>query len=304
MATFNYTVDTGPMAEEIANVSNHVNGTTGAVVAMRTAVIIAEERASELICDNVNKGFYSLIRSQISQKVAKLQSEVDSHLMQLVQQKNALLNIQNRMQRDYNMIAGRYIKLFNGLNTSLKNRIFALDKPTIDFACNEIDKISNRSKYLTATIPVSQMESISLSQKIIASNAKQRALYVLNSMKWFIHEMNLQKLLNEQILISDMELKSIGSVFIPIAIMESNRDSSAQKNVDIIVTTKELNINVQSEILNRLYSEFNKFNWSQKKPISNEISIEYNKLVAASIKSTRTKELASKLFQSNNFQTF
>ena len=54
---------------------------------MQTAVIIAEEKAADHVCNNVNKGFYSLIRSQISQKMAKLQSEVDSHLMQLVQQK-------------------------------------------------------------------------------------------------------------------------------------------------------------------------------------------------------------------------
>ncbi|MBK7037320.1 MAG: hypothetical protein IPH42_13525 [Bacteroidetes bacterium] len=151
--------------------------------------------------------------------MAKLQSEVDSHLMQLVQQKNALLNIKNRMQRDYNMISGRYIKLFNGLNANLKSRIFALYKRTINFACNEIDKISNRSKYLTATIPISQIESISVSQKIIASNIKHKGMYVLNSMKLFIHDMNLQKLLNEQILIEDKDLKSIGNVFIPIAII-------------------------------------------------------------------------------------
>ena len=65
MATFNYTVDTKPMAEEISSVSRHVNVTTGAVVAMQAAVIIAEEKAANHVCNNVNKGFYSLIRSQI-----------------------------------------------------------------------------------------------------------------------------------------------------------------------------------------------------------------------------------------------
>ena len=80
MATFNYTVDTKPMADEMRSVSRHVNATTDAVVAMQTAVIIAEEKAADHVCNNVNKGFYSLIRSQISQKMAKLQSEVDSHL--------------------------------------------------------------------------------------------------------------------------------------------------------------------------------------------------------------------------------
>ena len=85
MATFNYTVDTQPMADEMSSVSHHVNVTTGAVVAMQAAVIAAEERAADHVCSNVNKGFYSLIRSQISQKLAKFQSEVDSNIIQLVQ---------------------------------------------------------------------------------------------------------------------------------------------------------------------------------------------------------------------------
>ena len=50
MATFNYTVDTIPMAEELASVSRHVNRTTGAVIAMQTAVIAAEEIAAAHIC--------------------------------------------------------------------------------------------------------------------------------------------------------------------------------------------------------------------------------------------------------------
>ena len=54
MASFNYTVDTKPMAEEMRSVSRHVNATTGAVVAMQTAVIIAEEKAADHVCNNVN----------------------------------------------------------------------------------------------------------------------------------------------------------------------------------------------------------------------------------------------------------
>ena len=146
MATLKYIVDTQPMADELNHVSRHVGVTTGAVVAMQAAVIAAEEDASNHVCNNVNRGFYSLIRSQISQKLAKLQSEVDSHVMQLVQQKKALLGIKYRMERDYNMIANRYVKLFNGLNANLQLRVFELDKPTIDFARKEVDKIANRTK--------------------------------------------------------------------------------------------------------------------------------------------------------------
>ena len=128
MATFNYTVDTNPMASEIGTVSSNIKGTTTAVVAMQTAVILAEEKAADHVCSNVNKGFFTLIRSQISQKAAKLQSEVDSHLMRLNQQRKQILAIKGRMERDYNMISGRYTKLFTGLNQNLRQRVFELDR--------------------------------------------------------------------------------------------------------------------------------------------------------------------------------
>ena len=61
-------IDTTPMADEIRTVSNHIEGTTTAVVAMQTAVVLAEKQAAETVCRNVNRGFYTLMRSQISQK--------------------------------------------------------------------------------------------------------------------------------------------------------------------------------------------------------------------------------------------
>ena len=303
MATFNYTVDTKPMAEEIKSVSRHVNVTTGAVVAMQTAVILAEEKAADHVCNNVNKGFYSLIRSQISQKMAKLQSDVDSHLMQLVQQKNALLSIKTRMQRDYNMIAGRYGKLFNGLNANLKQRVFALDKPTIDFAIKEVDKVSNRAKYLTATFPISQLESISLSQRIVSSNIKNRALNVINSMRSFLFEMNAQKKLTDQILINDNRYTGTATIYIPVVICECNRDKTDSKNFEVIISDAELDNFSKAAIQNTAYAEINQVEWLQKTTPNSEINSEFSKLISSSAKSQRVKDLAQQLFQSNNYQT-
>lgn len=302
MATFNYTVDTKPMAEEMRSVSRHVNATTGAVVAMQTAVIIAEEKAADHVCNNVNKGFYSLICSQISQKMAKLQSEVDSHLMQLVQQKNALLSIKNRMQKDYNMIASRYIKLFNGLNSNLKQRVFELDKPTIDFAVKEVDKVSNRSKYLTATIPIAQLESLAASQKIVASNVKYRGFNVIKSMRSFLFEMNTQKKLTDQILINDGRYTETATVYIPIVICECNRDKT-DAGVEISVSDIELDNISKSAIKNTAFAELNQIEWQAKSSPNTEVKSEFSKLVSSSSKSQRVKDMATKLFQSNNYQT-
>jgi hypothetical protein len=303
MATFNYTVDTQPMADELSSVSRHVNVTTVAVVAMQTAVVAAEARAADHVCENVNKGFYSLIRSQISQKLAKFQSEVDSNVMQLTQQNKALLSIKSRMDRDYNMIAKRYTKLFNGLNANLKNRVFELDKPTIDFASKEIDKVSNRTKYLTATIPITQLESISTSQQIIASNIKHRGLNVINSMAWFIHEMNIQKKLTDEILINDIGIPKAGMSYIPVVVFECNRDRTEHKNIDVVITDAELSNVVRAAIKNKAYAEFVHLAWAPNPSPSPEINSEFSKLLSTSSRSQRIKDLAMSLYQSNNYLT-
>ena len=302
MATFNYTVDTHPMAQELGSVSNHVKATTTAVVAMQTSVILAEENAADHVCKNVNKGFYTLIRSQISQKIARLQSEVDSHIMRLNQQRKQLLAIKGRMERDYNMISNRYTKLFNGLNTNLKQRVFELDKPTVDFSVKEVEKISNRSKYLTATAPITQLESLAVSQKIIASNVKYRGMKVIGSMTNFLSGMYEQKKITDKILLSGISNLQSAALLIPVLISEYNFDKFDKKNIGIFVNNVQLNNVTQSAIKNVVISKIDDLQWYNEAEISKEVISEYSKMLSADTASNRVKDLASKLFMTNNYQ--
>jgi len=295
-------VDTNPMAREIGTVSNHVKATTTAVVAMQAAVIMAEEKAADHICTNVNKGFFTLIRSQISQKVARLQSEVDSHLMRLNQQRKQLLAIKGRMERDYNMISNRYSKLFNGLNANLKQRIFELDKPTVDFAVREVEKVSNRTKYLTATVPVAQLESLAISQKIIASNVKYRGLKVIGSMTNFLSDMNEQKQLTNRILLSSNSTEN-ATLSVPVIISECNFDKYDNKNMDISVSKVQLNQLTQSAIKNVVIQNVDNIQWKKESDINKEIKSEFSKILSGSKSSQRVKDMANKLFLTNNYQT-
>lgn len=303
MATFNYTVDTHPMAQEIGSVSNHIQGTTTAVVAMQTAVILAEEKAADHICNNVNKGFFTLIRSQISQKLAKLQSEVDSHLMRLNQQRKQLTAIRGRMERDYNMISGRYSKLFNGLNQNLKQRVFELDKPTIDFAIREVEKVSNRTKYLTAVVPVTQLESLAVSQKIVASNVKFRGLKVIGSMANFLSDMNEQKRLTDSILLQESSQIENSTLSVPVIISECNFDKFDNKNIDVTVSKIQLSGQTQSAVKNTVNQNIENLHWQNEKEIGKEIKSEFSKMISDSSSSQRVKDMANKLFMANNFQT-
>lgn len=303
MATFNYTVDTQPMAKEIGSVSNHVKATTTAVVAMQAAVVLAEAKAADHVCDNVNKGFYTLIRSQISQKIAKLQSEVDSHLMQLNQQKKQLLGVKSRMERDYNMISNRYLKLFTGLNINLKQRVFELDKPVIDFAVREVEKVSNRTKHLTASVPINQLESLAVSQRIIASNLKYRGLNVINSMTKFLADMYAQKELTDQILLESNSNIDNNTLSIPVIISESNYDKFDNKHIEISVSPVELSKQSQISIKNLVMQNVENLQWRNKEGANKEIQSEFIKMLNSSNASQRVKDMANKLFMANTFQT-
>jgi hypothetical protein len=302
MASFNYTVDTQPMAAEISSVSNHIKGTTAAVVTMQTAVIGAEERAADHVCTNVNKGFFTLIRSQISQKMARLQSDVDSHLMQLNQQRKQLLAIKGRMERDYNMISNRYMKLFNSLNANLKQRIYELDRPAMDFSMREMDKASNRTKYLTATVPLSQLESLAMSQKIVASNVKYRGFKVIGSMTNFLANVNDQKRLTDRILLSHSPFATNNTLFVPVVIDEYVIDKSDSRATSIIVNDTMLGGSKQSAIKNAISSDLRNIEWQSADKIDSEITSEFSKLQSVSKASQRVKDLTWRLFSASNFQ--
>ncbi len=173
MASFNFTVDTEPMARTLDGVADSVDEVTTAVITMQTAVVLAETHAADHISRNVNKGFYMLIRSQVSQKLARLRSEAGSKFMEMAQQSTALAAIKNQMEKDYQMIAQRYAKLFNSLNRSLKTRVYDLDRPVTGFIGNQVEATSNRLRYFLGKVPLQQSECVNAAQVITAEQGHQ-----------------------------------------------------------------------------------------------------------------------------------
>ena len=134
MANFDFVVDTKPMADSVNKVSNHVKATTAAVVAMQTAVIHSEKEAAKKVCENVDSGFYNLISSQISMKLATYFTEMNAKLALLMEYAKALGKSQSRMDNDFHRLKREYYKLFHGLDISLENRIAQLDTAAMKLA--------------------------------------------------------------------------------------------------------------------------------------------------------------------------
>jgi hypothetical protein len=173
-ATLHFEVDTSPMARTVDSVRNHVNGVTVAVTAMEAAVIAAEQNASRTICENVDNGFYILVKSQISQKAVAAYSEMNSKVGILNQLLKALDNIRNQMQTDFNMICRRYNKLFQSLNKALETRIRELDRPAMRLAEIKNSFVFDRLKNDSSMLVSAAEETISAGQFAIGGRLKQK----------------------------------------------------------------------------------------------------------------------------------
>ncbi len=288
MAHFSFTVDTEPMADSIDGVAHHVDGTTAAVVAMQTAVVIAEQHAADKICNNVNFGFYSLIRSQISQKIAKHKSVADAKIMELQQQAVSLGSIRGRMERDYMMLASRYTKLFESLNKALRGRIFELDKPTTNFVLKDIIPVAMRTKRLSGTPAITQTESITDSQMISVSNTKYNALQNISSMQEFIYNSENQKKLIGSILVKETVAKPTAK-YIPVAFCEFEGLNVRQSQWTI--SQPALTKNTNAKIETSIYPSLADLSWSSSEnQNSSRIKQEYESYVANSTLNERIKK--------------
>ena len=174
MNDYSFTVDTSPMASSVNSVSNSVNRVTGSVVAMHAAVIAAEKAAAQKICDNVDKGFYIMLASQLSQKMAACSSSITSLLAKMQKFRADIISSKGTMEGDYHRISARYAKLFKSLDRALEQRIKELDAPSVKVA--EYQKRTMRQlRNDSAATLVCDTDSQILANNIMLAHLKIRA---------------------------------------------------------------------------------------------------------------------------------
>lgn len=301
MATsFNFNVDTTPMANEIKSVSRHVVGTTAAVVTMQSAVIDAENRSAQKVCSNVNRGFFTMMRSQISQKIANKQSRVEALLMQLAQQKRQLLGIKTNMEREYGRIASRYLRIFTNINKELEQRIRQIDQPIFELVNRHMASATNRMNALCSWVSTSQSEGITKSQQIIVSNMKYNAKTALEHATDFLTHVGEQRVLTDKVLISNPNGNEKHPFLIPVMICETISDAQGIKNTDIRIPqpVKAENKNAINEILRT--NESLKWEKEKKSPL---IDKEFDAILSNSNISSRVKDTIKVLYASAKFES-
>lgn len=305
MAHLNFTVDTSEMARSLHGVAPHVDGTTAAVVAMQSAVVIAERKAAEQICENVDRGFFSLIRSQISQKLAICKSQMDARIMELANQAHGLTSIRGRMERDFQMIAQRYGKLFRTLDRALLVRIGEIDSSLIGFTSRDMDHLRNRARSIQATVPVHQAESILATQQIATSQAKASTVRAIDGMRRFVGEANQQRFLVSSVL-SETALTSHGHVFLPVLFLESDSLRGRQPHWQFCTPSvqESLKRRLGEAVEREVREDAKTLGWRPATPEERErVGSHFLQMAQSSQVSARTRELMVKMFRASNWQT-
>ena len=294
----NYTVDTSPMAQSLENVSQKVTETSVAVVAMKAAVVAAETKAADDVCKNINKGFYTLMQSQITQKIAQLQSTVETKLVELGQQAIALENIQKRMERDYNMIVRRYSKLFGSLNSALKTRIYELDKPVVIMVNKDMQLSNHRVLQGFANISTHQNESLRLNTEMMVSKTKKDSEKMLGCIHGFTRNNLVQKKITDELMRNGIG-ECTQDIYVPLMIYSSSSNTGADTRVYMPQSGDEvLDAKMEREAHNKAVLLVNDNYWTQRE--SNDrmmLEAEYKTLVSQSNTSDKVKKLALELFE-------
>ncbi|MDR0708068.1 MAG: hypothetical protein LBF60_09410 [Treponema sp.] len=187
MADLYFEVDTAPMASTVDSVKSHVKNVTAAVTAMETAVIATERQSAQTICENIDNGFFIMVKSQISQKIVAAYTEMTSKQMTLFQLVKALDNVKRQMEADYHMISGRYAKLFHSLNKALETRIREMDRPAMRLA--EIRKtVFDTLKDESSVLFSSSGEVLSFEQTALSGKLKRKTKDALKTLSDSITE--------------------------------------------------------------------------------------------------------------------
>lgn len=293
-------IDTTPMAQEIQTVSSHVKGTTAAVVTMQSAVIAAENQSANKVCVNVNRGFFTLVRSQISQKIANKQSRVEALFLQLGQQKRRLLSIKNAMERDYGRVAANYLRTFTNINKELEKNIRELDQPIFDLVNRHVATSSNRMNALSALVSTTQLEGLTKSQQILMSEMKHNAQAAIHQATDFLTQIGEQRVLTNKVLISQLEDNSQKTCHIPVIISETVSD--AQQNVRTEISVPDgLSNNEASRVMGVIRSQSD-LPWN-KGEVSPLVGDEFARLLDESNASPRVKDLIRKLYDKTGYET-
>lgn len=297
MPQYDFLVDTKPMADSVSSVGSKVDLTTAAVVAMEAAVILAEKKSADKICQNVDKGFFSLIRSQLSMKLSTCYTEMQAKLSLLLEYGKTLGRTQERMEGDYYRVKEQYRHIFKGLDKALGNRIAQLDKDAVGISETRKKVIlSMLERQLPETVVTSGEVEMN-DQKIVSSRIKNKTDHSLGFLSDKVKENLSYKRLMDAMLDHSTTEKRVEE-YIPV--IYANKQSAVMTDTYVLnlhypeYLSEKTRNSIDLNLLNKeeLFVNAQRDDFERK-----TVADEFQELVASSRLEPRVAEKMMQLFQ-------
>lgn len=297
MATFDCNLDTLPMAEKVSTVNASVLGVGTAVVGMEHAVVQTQLETSQKICNNLDSGFYLLMKSQISQKIVAQYSMINSKVALMGQIKKSILSKTSQMQKDFLMIKKRYSKLFRELDKELETRVRELDEPAMKISDTRKTLITNSFFNTPATALLSEKEIQTTKQIALNARLKSKTQKSLDSLSTniFNTEIYSNKIKN---MLKEDPLEKSDNMLVPVIFskMQSLLTTSSELNQTFISES------IENEAMKKTQNFFTTSNYfdeefSQSESEKSNIKNEFEKFILQDSSSDRVKQTIQKLFE-------
>ncbi len=260
MSDFNITVDTNPMALSLDNVNSNVRSVTASVVAMESAVVLAQREASKQICENVDTGFFLLMKSQFDQKIAAVSSKMLSQKQLMETFKKEIDKIMVIMQDDYERIKQRYLKHFNSLDKALETRVHELDKRAYEISRNyKMSQFKNGSDVIK-TICFSDDTQL-LNVKEASANVKNRSAKSIAVMADDVIAQKEYSTSVKNILHEEQNGKRFDE-YLPVLLSQEDSMLSQESKMKNIYSQTGADFSKDSKYLNQIKERAEDFSWS------------------------------------------
>lgn len=215
-------VDTDPFDESILITENQVDELTGSVQEAGVANVESIKSNAKSISSTIVSGFFSYIRSDLSQQTSELRPKVEAKMVQLIKLNEACREKIEQMSGDFNRIAERYTKIFDTLDNETLNRIMALNGKLFSIEKimqAKIDKSSSESLFAGSTI--SNLETESLTSLLFGMRIKAGAMMIIDRTKNLLLS---EKIFNKRIssILSPEKTDTIRPIYLPVIFIGSS----------------------------------------------------------------------------------
>lgn len=301
MADFDITVDTSPMANSLDHVNSNVRDVTSSVVAMQSAVVIAQQRASEQICQNVDTGFFVLMKSQFDQKIAAVSSKMLSTMQLMETFKGDIDKIMVIMQDDYERIKARYFKHFSSLDKALETRIHELDKRAYEISRNyKMSQFKTGSEVIKAICYSNDTQMVNVKQAnatVKSKSTKSIGVMAENVIEQMKYSDSVQSILKE------IEFEAPREEYVPVIFAETDSMMSEDSSVKNVVTSTEAAFSLNSKYLNQLKESSENFSWKEINDAEFEpIKTSFQQKVNSEVSDERVAREMLRLFDESKWQ--